>query len=174
MPQRIVDEPIIISKATTSNMTIVQENACHHVIMPSERQRHYAVQDAPTSRHMASSTTRTHTGKQVARRQACTKAYTKTAIRLPARQQQSIMSNTPKTRCNSVHAAAHIAKRQADTRPTPDSPTASKHAAKQHVQQHAQHAACLQLKTMHTRSTLTAGTKTTIRKRQARQQAIMQ
>lgn len=96
----------------------------------------------PTTRHMVSSTIRTHTGKQAARRQACTKAYTKTAIRLPARQQQSIMPNTSQTRCNSVHAAAHIAKRQADTRPTPYSPTARQTRCQTACLRHAQHAAC--------------------------------
>lgn len=101
--------------------------SCHHA-------KRAATAPRCTRRSLASSTTRTHTGKQAARRQACTKAYTKTAIRLPARKKPSIiMPNTPQIRCNSVHAATHIAKRQADTRPTPDSPTASKHAAKQHV-----------------------------------------
>jgi len=46
MHQRIADEPIATSKATTSDTTIVQENTCHHVIMPNDRQRYHAVQDA--------------------------------------------------------------------------------------------------------------------------------
>ena len=45
MHQRIADEPIATSKATTSDTTIVQENTCHYVIMPNDRQRYHAVQD---------------------------------------------------------------------------------------------------------------------------------